>query len=165
MRQGRAFDPREVAALEKLLRETDDKGQLQRIQCVLLRVRQSLTSEQIAAVVGWHPGWVRQIWSAFAREGAAALVSQPRGGRHRSNLTLARERELVARFEAKAREGGLLVVSQLHAAYETAVGHPVPRSTIYRMLERQGWRKVAPRPRHPKNDPEQCEAFKKNCRR
>jgi hypothetical protein len=28
----------------------------------------------------------------------------------------------------------------------------VARSTVYRLLERHGWRKVVPRPRHPKTD-------------
>jgi len=29
------------------------------------------------------------------------------------------------------------------------------------MLERHGWRKIAPRPSHPKADPQAQEAFKK----
>jgi transposase len=35
------------------------------------------------------------------------------------------------------------------------------RSTIYRLLERHGWRKVMPRPRHPKADVAAQAAFKK----
>jgi len=41
----------------------------------------------------------------------------------------------------------------------------VAASTVYRLLERAGWRKVAPRPSHPRKDPAAEEAFKKSSRR
>jgi hypothetical protein len=34
-------------------------------------------------------------------------------------------------------------------------------STVYRMLDRHGWRKLVPRPRHPKADVAAQAAFKK----
>jgi transposase len=165
MRPARGIEESVLSELERLLRHTTRKDQLQRIQCVLLRARQGLTCEEVAGVVGWNPCWVRQVWSAFLRRGPEALISQARGGRRRANLSLREETNLVRRFEEKARAAGILVVSEIHAAYEQEVGRAVPKSTIYRVLARQGWRKVAPRPRHPKNDPEACEAFKKNSRR
>jgi hypothetical protein len=74
------------------------------------------------------------------------------------------ERALVERFAEKARAGGLpVVVSAIHRAYECAVGHAVPKSTVYRMLARQGWKKVAPRSRHPQNDPTARADFKKSA--
>ena len=42
------------------------------------------------------------------------------------------------------------------------MGKAVPNSTIYRMLERHDWRKVVPRPRHPKADVAARGAFKKS---
>jgi len=39
---------------------------------------------------------------------------------------------------------------EIQRACEERVGKSVAPSTIYRMLERHGWRKVVPRPRHPK---------------
>ena len=164
MRPAQTFAESDICDLERLLRESDSKAQLQRIQCVLLRARQGMNSEQIAQVIGWNAGWVRQVWAAFLHHGPQAVISKARGGRLRANLTVEQERALVESFEVKARAGGLLVVSDIHAAYEREVGHAVPKSTIYRMLARHGWRKVAPRPRHPKNDPAECESFKKNFR-
>jgi transposase len=155
----------DLLALERLLKEAASKSQMQRIQCVLLRARQGMSSGEVASSVGWSAGWVRQVWSAYLREGAQRLVCQVRGGRRRSNLTLSQERELVGRFTEEARAGGILVVSGIHRVYEQEVGHAVPKSTVYRMLSRQGWRKVTPRPHHPKNDPEACAAFKKNSPR
>ncbi len=49
--------------------------------------------------------------------------------------------------------------------YEKLVGHPVAASTVYRLLAKAGWRKVVPRPSHPKKDPGAEEAFKKSTPR
>ena len=59
-----------------------------------------------------------------------------------------------------AEHGGVLVVSDIHRAYEKHVGKNVPTSTIYQFLHRHGWRKIAPRPKHPKADEQAQEIFK-----
>ncbi len=112
--------------------------------------------------VGWSPGTVRIVQSRYFREGESALIGVGRGGRRRENLTQEQEDELLAGFLEKAKRGGVLVVGEVKVAYEKAVGHSVPKSTVYRMLARHGWRKIAPRRRHPKSSPEKQKAFKKN---
>lgn len=57
---------------------------------------------------------------------------------------------------------GLLPQSR-QQAYREHSGKDVARSTIYRLLERHGWRKVVPRPRHPKADQAAQSAFKKTA--
>ena len=47
---------------------------------------------------------------------------------------------------------------------EAKLGKPLALSTIYAMLARHGWRKVAPDKIHPKSDPDAQEDWKKNCR-
>ena len=66
-------------------------------------------------------------------------------------------------FLPQAEKGGILEVSRVKAAYEQALGRKVPKSTVYRMLARHGWRKVVPRPRHPKSDAATQAAFKKTA--
>jgi len=87
---------------------------------------------------------------SFRRRGEAALIGVGRGGRRHQNLTVVQEDELLRPFLEQAASGGILEVSPIKAAYERTVGHGVPRSTIYRLLARHGWRKLAPRFRHPK---------------
>jgi len=55
----------------------------------------------------------------------------------------------------------MLKVAEIQRAYEQRVGKPVAPSTIYRLLERHGWRKVVPWPRHPKTNRAGQAAFKK----
>jgi transposase len=59
----------------------------------------------------------------------------------------------------------MLVVSSLRAAFAQSVGRPVAATVVYRMLERHGWRKVAPDTRHPQADPKTQEDWKKNSRK
>ena len=49
------------------------------------------------------------------------------------------------------------------AAYEKAIGHATSDSTVYNLLHRHGWRKLMPRPFHPKRDLAAQDAFKKTA--
>jgi hypothetical protein len=80
-------------------------------------------------------------------------------------LSLEEEKEFLAPWIEKAVTGGVLVVPPIHLAFQERVGHEVPKSTIYRLLARHGWRKVTPDTRHPKVDVAAQEEFKKNSPR
>jgi transposase len=105
------------------------------------------------------------LHSKYQKTGEAALLVSTRGGRHRENLSLEEEKELLGPFFEKSKAGGILIVKEIKLAYEGKVGGKVPKSTIYRMLARHGWRKVSPRPHHPKADPVKQEEFKKKLRK
>jgi len=45
--------------------------------------------------------------------------------------------------------GGILVVPQIKAELETALGRGMALSSVCNLLHRHGWRKVAPYKRHP----------------
>ena len=57
----------------------------------------------------------------------------------------------------------MLNIHDLKAAYEKAIGHPTSDSTVYNLLHRHGWRKLMPRPFHPKRDFAAQNAFKKTA--
>jgi 2-polyprenyl-3-methyl-5-hydroxy-6-metoxy-1,4-benzoquinol methylase len=76
-------------------------------------------------------------------------------------MTVEQERQFLSRFFDQASHGGILVVSEIKRSFEALVGRKVAKTTIYRMLERHDWRKIVPRPKHPKSDSEAQEGFKK----
>jgi transposase len=162
MRPPRPFPAGASERLAVLLKTARQKEHYQRVQCCWLRAAFSLPAEHIARTIGWSVQTVYQVHSTYSRGGEAALEPHPEGGRRRANLSLAEEKALLAGFVAEAEAGGLLEVGAIVTAYEKAVGHHVPPSTVYRMLKRHDWRTIAPRPRHPKNDPIRAEEFKKN---
>jgi transposase len=98
---------------------------------------------------------------AYDRGGLKALKSKPSGGRKRENITLAEEKVLLARFAKAAGAGEMLNIHDLKAAYEKAIGHDTSNSTVYNLLARHGWRKLMPRPFHPKRDIAAQNSFKK----
>jgi transposase len=149
--------------LASLLQQAKTKAEYQRVQAVWLRVTLGLSAPQIAQALGWQAQSVRQLHAKYFRHGEAVLHDKPKGGRHHANLTLRQEQELLAPFLAQAEAGGVLVVAPVQAAYEQAVGRPVHSSVVYRALHRQGWRKITPRPKHPKASEEVRAAFKKSC--
>jgi transposase len=157
-----SFPEGAVERLTPLLRQAKTKAEYQRIQGVWLRAALGLSAPQIAQALGWQPQSVRQLHSDYRRHGETILKDKPKGGRHHANLTGEQEQELLAPFLAQARAGGVLVIAPVQAAYEQAVGRPVHASVVYRALHRQGWRKVVPRPQHPKASEEAREAFKKS---
>lgn len=142
-----------------LMKQVNAKAPYQRLQCVWLAT-QGQTAEQIAQVLGWHPNSVRRVQRRFVIEGEAALLGVPAGGRRHQYLPEAEEARLLVPFLAQAERGGVLVATAVKVAYEQVVGRRVPKSTIYRLLARHGWRKITPRPRHPKQGAAVQEAFK-----
>lgn len=157
-------DRETINKLADRLKKAEGKPEFQRIQCILLRVTLEASAKDIAQVVGWTTGTVRVMHSHYAKQGDAFFDIAPRGGRHRQHMTVEQEAAFLSPFFDRARAGGVLVATEIKLAYESVLGRVVAESTIYRMLARHGWRKIAPRPSHPKADPAAQAAFKKTRR-
>lgn len=135
-------------------------------QAILLPAVTGITWEKTAALLGVGRATIPRLQARFRQRNAPGKVS-PRnwGGRRRALLTLAEEKLFLTPWVAQAAEGRMLVVSSLRAAFAQNVGRTVAATVVYRMLERHGWRKVAPDTRHPKADPRAQEDWKKNSRK
>jgi transposase len=136
--------------------------QRQRISMVLLR-ETGMTQPAIAAVMGVSLSTVNRAHMAYDLGGIKALKPKPIGGRKRENMTVAEERALLDRFAKAAGAGEMLNIHDLKAAYEKAIGHATSNSTVYNLLGRHGWRKLMPRPFHPRRDLAAQNAFKKTA--
>lgn len=154
-----------VERLAPMLKEAHSKAEYQRIECVWLRATLGLNASQIAEALGWQASSVRHVQARYFREGEETLRDHPRGGRYHAHFTAEEEQKLLAPFLEKVQAGEMVIASPLQRAYEEQLGHPVHPSVIYRALHRQGWRKVQPRPQHPKTDTNAQEEFKKTFRR
>lgn len=154
----------QVRRLKRVLRRTKTPLLRQRIQMVLLR-ESGMTQPAIAEAMGVSLSTVNRAHMAFNCGGLAALAPKPSGGRIRENMTLAEEKSLLAKFAKAAGAGELVNIHDLKAAYEQAIGHSTSNSTVYNLLARHGWRKLMPRPFHPKRDIAAQSAFKKGLSR
>jgi len=120
---------------------------------------------EIATHVGVSVETVHQVISKYNRFGVAAVETAGKGGRHHEYLTVEQERQFLAPFFARAQTGEIATAGEIKRAFETRVGHEVDESTMYRLLNRQGWRKLVPRPMHPQANQEEQAQFKKTLRR
>src|SRR6266567_4590746 len=120
------------------------------------------TAREIAKQTSTSVRTVRRVIASYNREGEGATQTPGSGGRRHAYLTVEQERTLLQTFVARAELGELATVAQIQWAFEAEVGHCVHKRTIYRLLARYGWRKLVPRPRHPKANPEEQAAFLKN---
>jgi len=154
-------DKATVRRLEKRLKQAENLTECKRIQCVLMRAVLGRSAIEIAQLLGWSVTTVYVLHSRWIKEGETIFDVGQRGGRHRQNLTPKQEMELLKPFAQEALAGKLISVTEIQRAYLEGTGKTVPRSTIYRLLRRHGWRKIMPRPRHLKADAAAQAAFKK----
>lgn len=122
-------------------------------------------AEEIARHCGVSKATVHDVISTYNRLGVCAVETAGKGGRRREYLTVEEEKQFLAPFFAQAERGEIATVAQIQAAFEERVGHEVDDSTIYRLLNRHGWRKLMPRPRHPQANLQAQEQFKKTLQR
>ena len=141
-----------------------DMETLRSAQAVLLPALLNATLEQTAAALGVGRATVHRLQQRLRCRCAHPESPHPiRGGRHHATLSLEEERIFLEPWVKLAVTGGLLVVAPIRAALAQQLGRPVAASVVYRLLERHGWRKVAPDTRHPKSNPQIQEDWKKNC--
>ena len=84
--------------------------------------------------------------------------------RNHAHASLDKEAAALDQVLSNVSSGGIVIIPRLLPAFKAALGKNLSLSTLYRMLARHGWRKLAPDTVHPQGDPERCEDFKKTLR-
>jgi transposase len=137
--------------------------QLRQAQAVILPVLFAMSLEQTAQITGLSVSWVSKQRNRFIQGKPVGDADVPaRGGRRRENFTPQEEAALLEPFLEQAKEGGVLVIGQIKPHIDAALGRSVSLSSVYALLHRHNWRKLAPDKRHPKSDPIAQEEWKKN---
>jgi len=163
MRPTKLINHLDAEGLKKQMKASTNREQFQRWQVIFLSSK-GLTSEVVADYVGTTKGTVHQWVFQYNHHGPDGVLLQGRGGRRFGLLTLDEERSLLEQIRSKAEQGSIITASAVKVRIEEKTGKAVSEDYIYDVLHRHGWRKVMPRPRHPKADNEKQEEFKKNSR-
>ena len=163
MARPRRIDPHIVKRAQLTAATSTSVESLRQCQAVLLPALFGATLEQTAEVLGVGRATVARLQVAFRRQkpGVPAAAGNW-GGRRQALLTPEEEVAFLKPWLASAATGHLVVVSPIRAALAQRLGQPVKPLVVYRLLARQGWRKVAPDTRHPKSRPEVQADWKKN---
>ena len=135
-----------------------------RLLALKLKAINGMRSDEAGRISGVCHDSVNKIVNRYKAEGMEAIVGKRHHGGRRY-MTLEEEKAFLAQFREEGESGKVIEVTDIHLAFQKAVGHPVTRDAIYYLLKKHGWRKVMPRGRHPKKaSDEAIEAYKKNHR-
>lgn len=160
----KASGQEQLEAAKALLKKAKTAEELRAAQAVVLPLELGLTLEQTAVAIGRSTGATCAMRTRFARElaGEQKPARSKRELRNRAKASLEQEAQILDEVLDQAATGGVVIVPPLKPAVEAKLGKKMALSTLYQMLARHGWRKVAPDKSHPQADPAAQEAWKKN---
>ena len=144
------------------MKKKENKPYYQRLLAVALR-GEGKNNAQSAEITGYHPKRVSQLVSLYANAGLEALASDGRKGGNNRNMDETKAAEFLEQFEDQARNGQIITVEEIAAAYDDATGKQRKSlSTVYNFLHSNGWRLITPKKQHPgKASEEEIESSKK----
>jgi len=153
-----------IEAARKLFKSARTADELRMAQAVLLPLEMGLSLEQTAKIIGRSKGATCSMRTRFVQvsDGLRPASRSKRTLRNRAKADLEREKQILDDVLATAATGGIVVIPQIKPQVESRLGKPLALSTLYRMLARHGWRKLAPDTQHPQGDPAARQAWKKN---
>ena len=148
---------KKVVSLEK---KTKDKKISRRLKVLIMRY-DGYTCQEIAEHLDLHKTNVSAMCMRYMQEGLKEYARNKYTSHYRL-LSKEREDEILEGFSKEAEAGHMVTVKEIKAAFDEACGKDTGKVYIYNVLKRNQWRKVIPRPKHPKAaDEEACNASKK----
>ena len=151
--------------LQVWVREAPDKASYQRRLAVWLTHIGELAAHQVAEFLCASKQAVWLWIGQYNRNGPEALEREGRGGRRWAYLSEKEEEAFLGKFQERAAKGDILTAKQLHAELMRKTAREVSLGYVYGLLHRHGWRKLGPRPRHPRAQVQVQQRFKKNSSR
>ena len=137
--------------------------ELRMAQALLMPLKFGLSLDETGLALGLSKSWTLRLRKRFGRiQGGQEPPKSKRGLRNRARMTLSEEAALLAPYLEQAKQGGVVIVPPLKAKLEKVLGRSLAQSTVYALLHRHGWRKLAPDKQHPQSNPVAQDGWKKN---
>jgi len=148
--------------LQSWIREATNQKDYQKRLVIWLTATGHFHAHQIAHMLGVSKQAVWLWIMQYNKQGPEGLRRQGRGGRRWSFLTSDEENHLLTSIVEESVKGKITGAKQLLAKIQQLTGKTVSLAYVYKLLKRNNWRKLTPRPRHIKADVVKQEDFKKN---
>lgn len=137
-----------------------DRKTADRLHILMLRY-ENVPNTRVAEMFNVSPSTPSRIFKRYREQGLEEFCRNKYTS-HSWKLSYDEEEGILQKFKKEAEAGKIVKVQDIKKAFDAVRGKDTGRGYIYMLLERHEWRKVMPRPKHPKaaND-EACEASKK----
>ena len=151
----------EYETVKAMSKRNRDKRIDKRLQVIILRY-EGKKDIAIAEKLDYHRKRISQLCAEFKQVGLSKYVDKKRGGNNR-NMSEAEEKVFLSQFEEAAKEGQVITIADIAAAYDEKTGKErTSKSTVYYLLNKHGWRQITPQTAHPgKASEAEIEASKK----
>ena len=137
----------EIALAQELVASARSVQQLRQGLSILIPVKTGSSIDSTAKLLGIRKSCVFTLRRDLRESGREVLaVRNVRGGRRHQFLSAGQEAQFLQPFRTRAVQQGGIRLADVHVAFERLVGKRVPRSTVYRLLVRQGWRASSTKP-------------------
>jgi transposase len=161
----KVFPHMTVEDLQARLKSTTDRRTAQKLLVIINAMVDPRPAWEIALHTGISVHSVHNWIPAYNRLGLEGILGPGTGGRRNQHMSKERESIFLRPFFKRAEMGDIATTAEIKQALEGYVGHSLHHSVVYRFLQRNGWRKIMPRPSHVQSKEEIQEEFKKNSRR
>jgi len=125
-----------------------NKRVAKRLEVLELRYARKSNIE-IAEKTGFNKLYVTTLIQTYKRQGLEEYIRIKQTS-HRRNMSEEEEAKVLAQCEEEAEAGKVLTAETVRRKLEERLGRETSTNYVYRVMERNGWRKVMPRSRHPK---------------
>ncbi|SFM67838.1 Winged helix-turn helix [Nitrosomonas communis] len=141
----------QLVSAREVLKTAKTAAELRAAQAVLFPLELGISIERTAKVIGRSVRWTCSQRTRYGRiaRGEEKAPRTKRELRNRAIATLEQEAQILSEILVGSAQGRVVVVPPLKEKIEERLDKPVALSTIYRMLARHGWRKLAPDTAHP----------------
>lgn len=138
----------EYIRIEKARRENKNKRVEKLLQVLILRY-EGKSNEEISSITGYNARYITTLLGKYSKLGLDEFIRIKQTS-HNRKLSEADEAAVLQQVEEKAEKGHILTVGEIREEFEKQIGDKTAYNYVYRLLKRNGWRKVMPRSKHPK---------------
>ena len=134
--------------IKEAAKKNKNKRVDKKLQVLIMR-HENKGNEEISARTGYNVRYITTLMGQYKKQGLEEFIRIKQTS-HNRNMSVEQEAKVLAKIEEEADAGHELTVNEIRQGLESELGKETSVAYAYRVLKRHGWRKVMPRPKHPK---------------
>ena len=138
----------EYEQIKEAAKKNKNKRVDKKLQVLIMR-HEEKGNEEISARTGYNVRYITTLMGQYKKQGLEEFIRIKQTS-HNRNMSVEQEAKVLAKFAEEADAGHELTVNEIRQGLESELGKETSVAYAYRVLKRHGWRKVMPRPKHPK---------------